>query len=126
MIQPRTTLKVADNSGAKTVKCIKVLGGFRRKYAFAGDTIVVSVQNIRNRFKETSKVKKREVYRGLVIRTRRWFKQKNGENTRLNENKVVLMNKQNLPVGTRVTETVARMFKKKKFQKFFSVSLGLF
>ena len=63
MIQQRTILKVSDNSGAKTVRCIKVLGGFKKKYAKLGDTIIVSVQQLRNKSKKTSKVKKGEVYK---------------------------------------------------------------
>ena len=69
MIQHQTILKVADNSGAKTVKCIKVLGGFKKRYARLGDIVVVSVQQLRNKSKKTSKVLKGGVFRALVIRT---------------------------------------------------------
>jgi large subunit ribosomal protein L14 len=71
MIQQQTILKVADNSGAKTVKCIKVLGGFKKKYAKLGDIIVVSVQQVRNKSKKTSKVKKRRSLSSFIIRTKR-------------------------------------------------------
>jgi len=70
MIQQETILKVADNSGAKTVKCIKVLGGFKKRYAYLGDIIVISVQQLRNKSKVTSKVLKGSVFRALVIRTK--------------------------------------------------------
>ena len=76
MIQQQTILKVADNSGAKTVKCIKVLGGFKRKFAFLGDIIVVSVQQLRNKSKITSKVQQGEVLKALIIRTKKQKKKK--------------------------------------------------
>ena len=76
MIQMQTKLKVSDNSGANTVKCIKVLGGFKRKIAKTGDIIVVSIQNIRNKYKEVTKVKKREVYRGIILKTTKKEKKK--------------------------------------------------
>ena len=76
MIQQKTILKVFDNSGAKTVRCIKVLGGFKKRYASLGDIIVVSVQKLRNRSKKTSKVKKKEVYKALVLRTKILYKKK--------------------------------------------------
>jgi large subunit ribosomal protein L14 len=65
MIQQQTILKVSDNSGAKTVKCIKVLGGFKKKYAGIGDIVVISVQKLRNKLKKNSKVKKKEIYRSI-------------------------------------------------------------
>ena len=76
MIQQQTILKVADNSGAKIVQCIKVLGGYKKKYANLGDIIVVSVKQLRNRSKLTSKVKKGEVYKALIIRTNTKKKEK--------------------------------------------------
>ena len=73
MIQQQSILKVSDNSGAKTVKCLKVLGGFKKKYARLGDIIIVSVQQLRNKSKKTSKVKKREIYKALILRTKSRF-----------------------------------------------------
>ena len=73
MIQQQSILKVSDNSGAKTVKCLKVLGGFKKKYAKLGDIIIVSVQQLRNKSKKTSKVKKREIYKALILRTKSRF-----------------------------------------------------
>jgi len=70
MIQQQTILKVADNSGAKTVKCIKVLGGFKRKTAFSSDIIIVSIQTLRNKLKLTSKVKKGEIYSAVILRSK--------------------------------------------------------
>lgn len=125
MIQQRTILKVSDNSGAKTVRCIKVLGGFKKKYAKLGDIIVVSVQQLRNKSKSTSKVKKREVYQALVIRTKTGYTRESGMKHLLSENSVVLINKQGNPVGTRILGPVPRILKKNKFQKFISISAGL-
>jgi large subunit ribosomal protein L14 len=125
MIQQQTILKVADNSGAKTVKCIKVLGGFKKRYACLGDIIVVSVQQLRNKSKKTSKVLKGGVFRALVIRTKTQYKKKDGSSFVLNENSVTLMNKQGNPIGTRILGPVPKILKKKKFMKFVSLSIGL-
>jgi large subunit ribosomal protein L14 len=92
MIQQQTILKVSDNSGAKTVKCIKVLGGFKKKYAKLGDIITVSVQKLRNKLKKTSKVKKKEIYKALIIRTKIYYKKKDNFEILFNENSVVLIN----------------------------------
>jgi len=125
MIQHQTLLKVADNSGAKTVKCIKVLGGFKRKFAKLGDFIIISVQKLKNKSKDTSKVKKKEIYRGLIIRTKEKYKRKNGLEILFKENAVVLVNKQGNPIGTRIIGPLPKLLKKKKFQKFISISTGL-
>ena len=73
MIQQQSILKVSDNSGAKIVRCLKVLGGFKKKYARLGDIVIVSVQQLRNKSKKTSKVKKREIYKALIVRTKSRF-----------------------------------------------------
>ena len=125
MIQQQTILKVSDNSGAKTVRCIRVLGGFRKKYAKLGDNIIVSVQQLRNKSKNTSKVKKGEVYKALIIRTKIPNKKKDGSQIWFGENSVVLVNKQENPVSTRIIGPLPKLFKKKKFQKFISMSSGL-
>jgi large subunit ribosomal protein L14 len=125
MIQQQTILKVADNSGAKTVKCIKVLGGFKKRYARLGDIIVVSVQQLRNKSKKTSKVLKGGVFRALVIRTKTQYKKKDGSSFMLNENSVTLISKQGNPIGTRILGPIPKILKKKKFMKFISLSIGL-
>lgn len=125
MIQQQTILKVADNSGAKTVKCIKVLGGFKKRYANLGDIIVVSVQQLRNKSKKTSKVLKGGVFRALVVRTKTQYKKKDGSSFALNENSVTLINKQGNPIGTRILGPIPKTLKKKKFMKFVSLSIGL-
>ena len=130
MIQPQTILQVADNSGAKTVKCIKILGGYKKKYAKLGDLIVVSVQELRNKARLTSKVKKGEVYKALIIRTKKEIKKKDGtvifcNRKTINQNAVALINKKGNPVATRITEPIPFMLKKKQFMKFISLSTGL-
>ena len=125
MIQHQTILKVADNSGARTVKCIKVLGGFKKRYARLGDIIVVSVQQLRNKSKKTSKVLKGGVFRALVVRTKTQYKKKDGSSFALNENSVTLINKQGNPIGTRILGPIPKTLKKKKFMKFVSLSIGL-
>jgi len=124
MIQQQTILKVADNSGAKTVKCIKVLGGFKKKFAKLGDIIVVSVQNLRNKSKITSKVSKGEVCKALVIRTKKSFNNQDGSNIIFHENSVSLISKQNKLIGTRIIGPIPKILKKGKFNKFTSISSG--
>ena len=125
MIQQQSVLNVADNSGAKMVKCITVLGGFKKQYAFLGDIIVVSIQKLRNKSKKTSKVLKGDVFRALVIRTKCSFNKKDGSSFCMNENSVILINKQGNPLGTRVLGPMAKTLTKKKFMKFTSLSAVL-
>lgn len=129
MIQQQTILKAADNSGAKTVKCIKIIGGYKKKYAKLGDIIIISVQKLRNKAKLTSKVKKGGVYKALIIRTKKKEKKKDSTFTFLNGkipgNAVVLINKKGLPVATRISEPISSLLKKKRFMKFISISTGL-
>jgi large subunit ribosomal protein L14 len=125
MIQQETILKVADNSGAKTVKCIKVLGGFKKRYANLGDIIVISVQQLRNKSKSTSKVLKGGVFRALIVRTKKRYKKRDGSVFLLEENAVALINKQGNPIGTRILGPIPKTLKKKKFMKFVSLSVGL-
>ena len=125
MIQMQSNLFVADNSGARKIQCIKVLGGSKRKSASIGDIIVVSVQQLRNKSKKTSKVLKGGVFRALVIRTKTQYKKKDGSTFALNENSVTLINKQGNPIGTRILGPIPKILKKKKFMKFVSLSIGL-
>ena len=126
MIQQQTILKVSDNSGAKTVRCIKVLGGFKKKYASLGDIIVVSVQTLRDQLKKkVSKVKKKDIYRDLIIIKKVYYKKKNGFYVKFQENSVALINKQGNPVATRIIGPIAKILNKKQFHKFISISSGL-
>jgi large subunit ribosomal protein L14 len=118
MIQQQTRLKVADNSGAKELMCIKVLGGTRRRYASLGDIIVVSVKDAM----PNSKVKKGDVHKAVVVRTARTFKRSDGSCIRFDENSAVILNNQNEPVGTRIFGPVARELRAKKFMKIVSLA----
>ncbi|NCS89100.1 MAG: 50S ribosomal protein L14 [Ignavibacteria bacterium CG2_30_36_16] len=118
MIQEETTLIVADNSGAKKIKCIRVLGGSGRKYASVGDLIVVSVKTaIPN-----GTVKKGEVSRAVIVRTKKEVKRKDGSYIRFDENAAVLLNSQNEPRGTRIFGPVARELREKQFMKIVSLA----
>ncbi len=118
MIQMQTELDVADNSGAKRVMCIKVLGGTKRKYATIGDTIVVSIKEaIPN-----AKVKKGEVARAVIVRTKRELARTDGSYIKFDTNSAVLINKEGEPVGTRIFGPVARELRGKKFMKIISLA----
>lgn len=118
MIQQQTRLAVADNSGAKELFCIKVLGGTRRKYASVGDVVVVSVKEaIPN-----SKVKKGEVHKAVVVRTRRAVRRPDGSYIRFDDNSAVLINNQLEPIGTRIFGPVARELRARKFMKIVSLA----
>lgn len=125
MIQQRTLLKVSDNSGAKTVRCLKILGGFKKKNAKLGEIIVVSIQELRNKEKKTSKVKNKEIYKALIVRTKIKCQKKTGYETFFKENAVILLSKQGSPIGTRIMGPISRNLKKKNYQKVFTLSTGL-
>ena len=118
MIQEETNLVVADNSGAKKVRCIRVLGGSKRKYASLGDLIVVSVKSaIPN-----GAVKKGEVSRAVIVRTKKEVRRKDGSYIRFDENAAVLINPQNEPRGTRIFGPVARELRERQFMKIVSLA----
>ena len=118
MIQTQSILDVADNSGARKVMCIKVLGGSKRRYASIGDVIVVSVKEaIPN-----AKVKKGEKVRAVVVRTVKETRRPDGSYIRFDENSAVIINKDNEPVGTRIFGPVARELRAKKFIKIISLA----
>jgi len=123
MIQTQTILKVSDNAGAKTVKCIKILGGFKRKYAVHGNIIIVAVQNLRNKSKLTSKVKKKEIYKALIIRTKIKDRTSNGFSLTFNNNSVILINKQGNFIGTRIMGSTSKtvVLNNKKNKKMSSL-----
>lgn len=124
MIQHNTNLKVMDNSGAKTVKCIKILGGFKRKFAKLGDIIIVTVKELRNKSKITSKVLKGEIYKAIILKTKVKYYKKDGSTFFFNENSVSLINKQNKPVATRILGMIPKILKQTKLIKFTSISFG--
>jgi len=118
MIQTETVLQVADNSGAKRVKCIKVLGGSKRRYASVGDVIVVAVKEAM----PNGKVKKGEVQRAVVVRTAKEFRRSDGSSIRFDENAAVLLSKQNEPLGTRIFGPVTRELRSKGYMKIVSLA----
>ena len=124
MIQQQTILKVSDNSGANTVKCIKVLGGFKKKFAKLGNTIVVSIQELRNKSRKTSKVKKGEIFKALIIKTKSKQQNKDGSIIFFDNNSVSLINKQGKPLASRLIGPVPKSLKKGKYSKFANISLG--
>jgi len=124
MIQQQTILRVVDNSGAKNVKCIKVLGGFKRRFAKLGNVIIVSIKNLRNKSRNTSKFKKGEVYKALIVKTKTKQSNKDGSCLVFNKNAVSLMNKQVKPLASRIVGPVSKKLKKGKFSKFVNISLG--
>jgi large subunit ribosomal protein L14 len=118
MIQTQSNLEVADNSGAKKVMCIKVLGGSKRRYASIGDVIVCAVKEAA----PTSKVKKGDVVRAVVVRTAKELTRPDGTYIRFDNNGAVLVNKDNEPIGTRIFGPVARELRAKKFMKIVSLA----
>lgn len=118
MIQPETKLSVADNSGAKKLYCIKVLGGSRRRYASVGDIIVVSVKEAL----PNSKVKKGDVMKAVVVRTAKEVGRADGSFIKFDDNSAVLINNQKEPIGTRIFGPVARELRAKKFMKIVSLA----
>ena len=118
MIQQETILGVADNSGARKVMCIKVLGGSRHRYASVGDTIVVAVKEaIPN-----ARVKKGDVHKAVVVRTRKEIQRPDGSYIRFDENSAVLINAQLEPIGNRIFGPVARELRGKQFMKIISLA----
>lgn len=118
MIQAETRLTVADNSGAKEIACIKVLGGSRRRYAGIGDIIVASV-------KETipnAKVKKGDIQKAVIVRTSKEIVRPDGSRIRFDDNSAVLINNNREPIGTRIFGPVARELRAKKFMKIISLA----
>ena len=118
MIQMQTNLDVADNSGARRVMCIKVLGGSKKRYATIGDVIVVSVKEAIPR----GRVKKGEVMKAVVVRIRKDIKRADGSVIRFDRNAAVLIKEDNEPVGTRVFGPVARELRDRKFMKIVSLA----
>ena len=118
MIQMLTVLDVADNSGAKRVQCIKVLGGSRRKYATVGDIIVVSVKEAL----PNMKVKKGDIAKAVIVRTAQELPRPDGSYIRFDNNSAVLVNQQLEPIGTRIFGPVARELRAKKFMKIVSLA----
>jgi large subunit ribosomal protein L14 len=118
VIQQESELDVADNSGAKRVMCIRVLGGTRRRYAALGDVIVVSIKEAL----PNAKVKKGDVAKAVVVRTRREYQRADGSYIKFDTNSAVLINDQREPIGTRIFGPVARELRGKRFMKIISLA----
>ena len=118
MIQMQTLLDVADNSGAKKLMCIKVLGGSRRRYATIGDVIVVSIREAL----PNAKVKKGDVAKAVIVRTKKEVSRQDGSYIRFDNNSAVLVDKDNEPIGTRIFGPVARELRAKRFMKIISLA----
>lgn len=118
MIQMQTCLNVADNSGARQVMCIKVLGGSHRRYANIGDVIKVSVKDAIPR----GRVKKGEVYNAVVVRTRKGVRRPDGSVIRFDNNAAVILNNQHQPIGTRIFGPVTRELRSERFMKIISLA----
>ena len=118
MIQAETLLDVADNSGARRVQCIKVLGGSKRRYAGVGDIIKISIKEaIPN-----SRVRKGELFNAVVVRTRHGVRRSDGSLIRFDRNAAVLLNPQNQPIGTRIFGPVTRELRSERFMRFISMA----
>jgi large subunit ribosomal protein L14 len=118
MIQMQTNLDVADNSGARRIQCIKVLGGSKRKYASVGDQIVVTVKEAIPR----GKVKKGEVHRAVIVRTAKEIRRDDGTAIRFDRNAAVLLSAQGEPIGTRIFGPVTRELRGKNYMKIISLA----
>ena len=118
MIQMQSSLEVADNSGARRVQCIKVLGGAKRRTAHVGDVIVVSVKEAIPR----GRVKKGDMHRAVIVRTAKEIRRADGSSIRFDKNAAVLVNNQNEPIGTRIFGPVTRELRAKKFMKIVSLA----
>ena len=118
MIQVETNLEVADNSGARRIQCIKVLGGSKRRYASVGDVIVVTIKEAIPR----GRVKKGEIAKAVVVRTAKEIRRPDGSAIRFDSNAAVLINPQGEPIGTRIFGPVTRELRAKKFMKIISLA----
>ncbi len=119
MIQSQSVLEVADNSGARKIMCIKVLGGSKRRYASIGDIIICSIKEI----SPTSKVKKGSITRAVIVRTAKEISRSDGSYIRFDNNSAVLINKNNEPIGTRIFGPVTRELRTEKFIKIVSLAM---
>jgi large subunit ribosomal protein L14 len=118
MIQERSILKVADNSGAKTIRCFRILGGTRHRYAKIGDLIVASVQEVEPR----KDVKKKDIVRAVIVRTRKELRRRDGSYIRFDENAAVLLNAKNEPRATRIFGPIPRELKERGYEKIITLA----
>ena len=125
MVQVGTILNVIDNSGAKKVCCIKVMKGYKKRYACTGDLVMISIKSLRKKRKLTSKTKKGQIYKALILRTKSYEKSNSGASIQFLENSVALVNKQDKFIGTRILGPLSTQFRKTKFLRILSIAGGL-
>lgn len=125
MIQVHSIFRVSDNSGAKKVKCIKVLGGYKRKIANIGDLVIVSIQKVKHHKKKKGRLREGEVLKALIVRTKAKVYRQNFSRVICQENSVALMTPKNKPLGTRILGPVGIELRHSKFLKVASLSAGL-
>jgi large subunit ribosomal protein L14 len=118
MIQERAILKVADNSGAKTIRCFRVLGGSRKRYARIGDIIIASVQTAEPR----KNIKKKDIVKAVIVRTKNVMRRKGGLYVRFDDNSAVIVNIKKEPLGTRIFGPIPRELKEKGYEKIISLA----
>jgi len=125
MIQINTSLNIIDNCGGKKAYCIKVSKGYRKRYSYIGDIILVVIKSIRSKRKLVSKVKKGDLYNALIIRTKFEKRTRTGDTIKFLENSVVILNKQKRLVGTKIFGSVPKCFRFTKFTRLISLSSGI-
>lgn len=125
MIQCRTKLKVADNSGAKVVQCISLVGGYKQRYVLQNNCILISVKKLRTKRRAASKVLKGEIHKALLIRTKVGVKAFSGDKLMFLENVIVLLNKQNKLIGTRIFGLVPKSLRYTKYLKLLFLAAGV-
>lgn len=125
MIQKGTYLNIIDNSGAKKGVCIHIYSGYKSRYAFTGSIILVSIKNLRNKRRISSKIKKGEIYKALVVRIKKSVQKFSGDTYQFFDNAIVLLNKQNKFIGTKIFGSIPKNFRYSKFLKIVSLSSGL-
>ena len=123
MIQHKTNLKIIDNSGAKTAKCIKVFGGYKKKQAYIGDIVLVAITGLK---KNTNKlnIKKHTIFKAIIVKTKSINQKNTGFKLKFQTNDIILLNKQNNPIANRITDIIPRFFKN-RFYKLLTVSYNL-
>jgi len=125
MIQKGSFINVIDNSGAKEVACIHVVGGYRKRYAYLGDIIIVSIKSMRTKRKTISKIKKGDIVKALIVKTKKRTQFFNSESVSFSENAVVLISLQDKFIGTRIFGSILKSFRYTPYIKLLSLSSGI-
>jgi large subunit ribosomal protein L14 len=125
MIQIGSFVNIIDNSGGKKAYCIRVIGGYKKRYALLGDTILVAIYALRKKRKALSKVKKGEMYKALIVRTKSSVSHFSADTSFFLENSVILFNKQNKVLGTRIFGSITKSFRSTKYMRLISMSSGV-